>query len=169
MMLTQERLKELLHYDPETGVFTWIATKARRVSNGDVAGGICRLKRSSGLSYRLINIDRMPRGAHRLAWLYVYGYIPRQIDHIDGDGLNNRISNLRPCSNTQNRANTGRTIANHSGFKGVSWSKNAKRWRSTINSGCRQIHLGYFDSPESAHAAYRAKAYAVHGQFARFE
>jgi hypothetical protein len=158
--LTQERLKELLHYDPETGVFTWIGTKARRIANGDEAGSVRE-------RYRIINIDYKPTGAHRLAWLYVYGYAPSLIDHKDGDGLNNSITNLRECTDTQNKQNSKRPAHNKTGFKGVSWHSARQAFRATINVRRKQIHLGFFSSAQDAHDAYVAKARELFGEFAR--
>jgi hypothetical protein len=165
--LTQERLKELLHYDPETGVFTWIGTKARRICNGDEAGSI-RKPNSSGLAYRLININYNPEYAHRLAWLYMTGNIPEdQIDHKDGDGTNNRWANLRPCSDGQNKRNTRKPKTNKSGFKGVAFHSQRQKWRAYISINGRQIHLGLFDTPSEAYAARCRSAADVHGEFAR--
>lgn len=163
--LTQARLKELLNYDPQTGVFRWLASKARRVSNGDIAGGPTKTRKV----YWIINVDYRPSKAHRLAWLYVHGWLPDEVDHRDNDGLNNRIDNLRPCTPQQNRYNTKKSSRNSSGFKGVSWHTGAARYRATIHADCKRIHLGYFDDPELAHAAYREAAARYHGEFARFE
>ena len=162
---TQARVKELLHYDPETGVFTWIGTKAHRVKNGERAG--CVVVRGK-MRYRAINIDGTPRYEQNLAWLYVNGTWEPEIDHRDRDGLNNRFLNLRPCTSTQNKGNMlgGRGI---SGLKGAYWHSQRKRWRSQVQFQRRAIHLGLFDTAEEAHAAYCAKARELFGEFARTE
>lgn len=168
-MLTQERLKELLIYDPETGVFTWIGTTARRINNGDEAG-YARKPNESLLRYRIIHVDYRLQYAHRLAWLYVTGAFPvDQIDHVDGNGLNNRWDNLRACSDGQNKRNTKRPKTNTSGFKGVSFFHQRQKWRAYISLDGRQTHLGLFDTLEKARAARTSAATIFHGEFARSE
>lgn len=168
-MITQARLKELLHYDPKTGVFRWVGTRARRIKNGDEAGSI-RKPNSSGLTYRLINVNYNPEYAHRLAWLYMTGdFPPDQIDHKDGDGTNNRWNNLRSCSDGQNKRNTRKPVTNTSGFKGVSFHSQRQRWRAYISLNGRQTHLGLFDTPEEAFAERRRAADQIYGDFARAE
>lgn len=90
-------------------------------------------------------------------------------DHIDGNSLNNVRSNLRLATKAQNNRNMKKPSHNTSGYKGVSWRKNAGRWRAYIFINNKQIHLGYFDTPEEAHAAYCEAAKELHGEFARFE
>jgi hypothetical protein len=90
-----------------------------------------------------------------------------QVDHINGDGLDNRRSNLRMASIGQNASSKKRRRDNTSGFKGV--SRNGSRWRAVVNTGGKRTHLGYFDSPEDAYAAYCAAAKELHGEFARFQ
>lgn len=90
-----------------------------------------------------------------------------QCDHKDGNGLNNRRSNLRECSSSQNKRNTRRRLDNTSGYKGVHWNVRCARWQAYIKSAGIKKHLGYFDTPEEAHAAYAAAAGQVHGTFAR--
>ena len=162
-----ERVRALLDYDRDTGIFRWKDTKAQRIKNGEIAGCAVRCARRN-VVYWKINVDGMPRSAHVLAWLYCYGEYVAEIDHRDGDGLNNKIENLRPCTATQNRANTGRLITNKSGFKGVSWHNGARKWRATINKDRQQYHLGFFENPEEAYAAYVKSAKEMFGEFARF-
>jgi hypothetical protein len=161
--LTAERLKELLHYDPGTGVFTWNARTGRQVA-GQVAGTV-------NLGTRIqIKIDGRTYKAHRLAWLYVHGQWPRgAIDHIDGSALNNAIANLRECTMSQNQANKRRRVDNASGFKGVYLNSDRKvpTWIAEIRQNGRKIHLGTFKSPEEAHRAYVEAAERIYGEFAR--
>lgn len=89
------------------------------------------------------------------------------VDHIDGDGLNNRRDNLRLSSNSQNRQNSKRPITNTSGYKGV--SVHGSRWCATITINGRNKKLGYFDTPSEAHEAYKKAAVEYFGEFARFE
>jgi len=90
----------------------------------------------------------------------------REVDHIDGDGLNNQRANLRICSHAENTLNRRMSKRNTSGFKGVTWSKCNRRWQAQIMIGGKQKWLGLYDSPEIAHAAYKAAADALHGEFA---
>ena len=100
-MLTAERARELLHYDPETGVFTWRVRVSSRKLAGSVAGGFFATVR-----YRRITVDRKTYREHRLAWLYSYGRFPEQdLDHIDCDPSNNRLANLREADKSQNQWN----------------------------------------------------------------
>lgn len=88
-------------------------------------------------------------------------------DHRDGDGLNNRRANIRHCSQAENNLNTGLRRDNQAGFKGVALDKRNRRWKAEIRFGGHRKFLGYFDTAESAHAAYCEAAVALHGDFAR--
>jgi hypothetical protein len=90
-----------------------------------------------------------------------------EIDHIDCDGLNNRRRNLRPATRSQNLANKQIYTNNTSGFKGVSWKKGNGKWVSYIKANGQQYHLGYFDTPEAAHAVYAKASEKLHGEFGR--
>jgi len=146
-MITQARLKSLLHYDPETGVFTNIA---RRI--GIVVGSVAGYLNCGG--YRYIGVDRSYYAAHRLAWLYVHGAWPtNQIDHIDGNRSNNVLTNLREATHAENSQNQRKARADSSsGFLGVSQVR--KRWYARIVVHRKLRHLGAFDTPEEAHLAY---------------
>lgn len=163
MELTQQTLKELFEYDPDTGVFK----RLKRTSSNAISGRICGCK-SNG--YIVIHINGRLWYGHRLAWLYVYGTWPNNnIDHINGDKSDNRISNLRDATQTQNHYNVGKKSSNKSGFKGVSWHVEGKKWDAKIRHNGRRIYLGLFDTPEEAHAAYVEAAKHLHGDFARFD
>lgn len=158
-MLTQERLKELLDYDPETGAFTWKVRVARRTKVGAPAGS----KVSNG--YIHIAIDYKDYKAHRLAWLYTYGCWPDgQIDHVNRIKDDNRISNLRCVSQNENQWNQIAYKNNKAGFMGVHWRKDNKKWRASIRVHGKLKSLGHFDTQEEAHAAYLA-AKAEHHKF----
>lgn len=90
-----------------------------------------------------------------------------EVDHIDGDGLNNQIGNLRIVTKAQNRANSSRNLNNTSGFKGVSWYKRSQKWRAVILINGKYVHIGLFDSAEDAARAYDETARKYHGEFAR--
>ena len=150
-MLTQEKLKELLHYDPETGIFTWKVKGSSRAMPGDEAGYI------NGDGYRLIGIRRKYYTGQRLAWLYMNGEGPSHfVDHIDVCPSNNAWLNLRDSSNKQNMENSPCRCDNTSGFRGVSLIKTTGRWRASICHHGKQINLGHFNTPEEASAAYEA-------------
>lgn len=89
-----------------------------------------------------------------------------QVDHINGNKLDNRRSNLRLCTRSQNYWNKGKQSNNKSGYKGVFWAKHVQRWRARVMSNGRITELGYFDSPEEAHRSYVKAAKQVHGEFA---
>jgi hypothetical protein len=141
-MITQVELKEFLHYEPTTGIFTWLVSPTySRVKVGDTAGTL----QSTGYNY--IQIKGRAYKVHRLAWFYVYGVWPKnQIDHINHVRDDNRIDNLREATNMQNRCNTSN---NTSGIAGVSW-------RAQIQVAGKNKHLGYFASLEDAAEARRA-------------
>lgn len=148
-ILTQSRLKELLHYDPETGLFTRFS--------GKVAGAI----RPDG--YVRIMLARELYYAHRLAWLYMTGSLPpEQIDHINGNKTDNRLANLRAVTNFENQKNQRKPVSNTSGIIGVVWHKTKNKWNAQIKHKGRSIHLGYFTDIEEA-AAARAKASVQYG------
>lgn len=156
MPLSEHDLRGVLHYDPETGVFTW---RVRRgpVHPGDVAGTLQRR------GYWKITIDRTCYQAHNLAWLYMTGRWPEhEIDHIDRDKLNNRFANLRDVPSATNQHNIVAPQRNNtSGFRGV--RRHGCRWVAEIKVNYRKHHLGVFDTPEEASAAYWAAKADLHG------
>lgn len=136
-MLTQERLKELLYYCPETGVFTWKISPASTTKKGDIAGNVHR----SG--YLRINVDKKAFYAHRLAYLYIHGYHPEnEVDHKNRNKLDNSIKNLREVSRQCNKRNCGNPSTNTSGVKGVSWHKASQKWRAYIKVNNIQKEIG---------------------------
>jgi len=156
--VTRARLRELLHYDRDTGEFRWWKRVGEEMRLGEVAGSV------------KICVDRRWYHAHQLAWLYMTGEWGRpMIDHRDGDATNNRWSNLREATASQNGANTRRRRQNASGYKGVSLDKRSGRCRASIRKNGRKINLGTFDTPEAAHAAYVEAARKLFGEFARPE
>lgn len=160
--LSAEQARALRAYDPDTGVLTWKVDGATHQQAGSVAG--YRQLRGYvvvGFGYRLW-------AAHRLAWLIVTGEWPvGEIDHVDTDKSNNRWANLRDVPKSLNQANVPARRSNTSGFKGVSWNKSNRRWGAAIQKDGRQRHLGYFDTPEAAHAAYTKAANDLFGSCAR--
>lgn len=151
-MLTQARLKELLSYDPLTGEFTNIKSGKGRKPVGSVVGS------TSNTGYVTSMIDGKNYQHHRLAWLYVHGYLPPEdIDHIDGIRANNRFANLRLASRWQNCQNTAIRSDNTSGTPGL--NRVGTRWRVRTAVLGVYHHIGYFDTIEEAREAYlEAKA-----------
>lgn len=139
VMLTQERLKELLSYDPDTGFFVWSVNRSNFVSAGVEAGSI------DSEGYRRIMIDSKSYKAHRLAWLYVNGDWPElQIDHIDHNRANNEWANLRDTTSLGNARNQKIYKTNKSGCTGVLWHKKDKNWQASIRIKGKLKHLGSF-------------------------
>lgn len=150
-MITQERLKEVLAYEPSTGVFTWRIGRPKAAA-GAVAGG------KNWKGYCVICVDGKRYRAHRLAWLYVHGAMPEsQIDHINHDKLDNRIENLRVVTNLENHKNMGLFSDNTSGYTGVSFCKAKQKWTARIKDGKVYRNLGYFADKLDAVAARETK------------
>jgi hypothetical protein len=159
--LTRARLRELLHYDRDSGEFHW---RKRYCSN-------IRVGTLAGCAYRgqwIIGIDRRTYPAHQLAWFYMTGRWGRPtIDHRDGNSANNRWDNLRRATSSQNNANRRRPRHNTSGFKGVTFRRAYGNWEASITKNRQCISLGVFATAASAHEAYAAAARKLFGEFAR--
>jgi len=150
-----DRLRQILSYCPETGLFKWNATLSNRAKAGDVAGS------PNTKGYISIKVEGKQYKAHRLAWYFVYGKDPgtNEIDHHDLDKGNNRIGNLRLATRKQNNENIPKPKNNTSGFRGVSFQKGDGAWTAYIYHNKKRIHLGRFGDVEHA-AMARKKAEA---------
>lgn len=159
--LTQERLMYLFNYDAETGVFTRKVRTSKANHVGDVAGCV----RPNG--YRGITVDGVSYLAHRLAWLYVHGEFPRLfMDHVNRNRDDNRISNLREATLSENSMNRGMQSNNTSGAKGVIWVEKEKRWHAECGVGNRKKVCKTFANYEDALSyVLNAREY-FHGEFA---
>lgn len=147
-MITQAELKKTLSYDPSTGVFTWIIRPSQRIKANTVAGS------ENEQGYIVIKINGRMYKAHRLAWLYVNGYLPEHnVDHINRVRNDNRISNLREASQMCNVQNSCIRKDNTSGCRGVSWSKSCKKWWAYIDHKGERISLGYHETVDAARTA----------------
>ena len=160
MGITANRLRAVLSYDPDTGIFRWLvgARRGRVADSVDVTTG-----------YHRIKVDGASYGANRLAWLYMSGEWPAdQVDHRNTVRSDNRWDNLRAATGSQNKANGNRYSNNTSGIKGVSPSgRRNKPWSAVITKDGFTRRLGRYVTKEEADAAYRHAANHLHGEFAR--
>jgi len=155
-----ERAKELLSYNPDTGVFT----KFIKRSNSEKEVGRVDSRGYSQIGITLNEIQKR-LSSHRIAWFVIHGELPEIIDHIDKNPSNNSIKNLRSCTNRENQFNSRKQINNTSGYKGVCWNKKNKKFVAQIRKNGKPVHLGSFDCPKEASKAYEAKAKELHGEF----
>lgn len=160
--ITQQQLRELLHYDPETGLFHWLVCLSNRAPAGSVAG-----RKAKAEPYLQISIHGKQYRAHRLAWLYVHGEFPKFVDHRNGLKTDNRLVNLRPASKRENAWNAGLSRRNKSGAKGVSWSDRDQKWIAQICVDGRQTRIGAFEDVDAAALAYAGVAEPLHREFYR--
>lgn len=157
-MLTYERAKEVFTYDPETGILYRKLSrgkprKPRPVIVPDKQG------------YLVVCVDSKHQKVHRIVWLMEYGFWPKgNIDHIDGNRTNNKLSNLRDVTFEQNAHNATLRKDNTSGFKGVHFHRNHNKWVARVHTKGRSIHLGCFLTPEEAHLAYCEAAAKYFGE-----
>lgn len=164
-MLTAARLRELFDYDAASGDLV-----RRTAAGGKPAGTRAGTPFGTATTgeYMRIGVDGKSYLAHRLVWLHVYGQWPAEIlDHIDGDGTNNRLANLREATLRQNAQNRRHQKATEAPYKGIARVMRSTRWQAQIWVNGRNKHLGCFDTPEAAHAAYAAAAEMHFGAFAR--
>lgn len=159
-LMTQAELKAMLHYDPETGVFTWLVNSGTRARIGAVAGTY-----SNG--YRRLRVGGQHYLMHRLAFLYMTGSMPSlYVDHINGVRDDNRWCNLRQCAFADNTKNAKRRVDNRLDAKGVGQRADGT-FRARIRVDGVRRSLGNFKSLEEASAAYATAAEQAHGAFAR--
>lgn len=163
--ITQAELKARLDYDPETGIFVWRETFCGAALKGWPAG---RPGTGRAAGYIRITINRREYKAHRLAWLWMTGEWPaRQIDHRNTIGTDNRWSNLRACTQSQNKANAKAYKTSKTGIKGVSLHSATGKWHATIQVNKKTIYLGRFTEINDAARAYQQAADKYFGEFSR--
>jgi hypothetical protein len=179
--LSPEEVRRFLHYDPATGRF-WYKIRAYDSFNGTAfikkrngmawnqrCAGRRACSSKSGAGYYTGRIMGVSFGAHRLAWLHYHGTaIPEGmfVDHINGDGFDNRIENLRLATPRQSVFNTSVQRNSTSKVKGVSWDKKNQKWKVRIKCEAGEVWLGRFDSLEAARGAYEGAAEKYHGDYA---
>lgn len=152
-----EVVKSMLAYDPATGDLVWVSS----ANAGSTAGW------ENGNGYRRVSIGRKGKVyAHHIAWLFITGAWPTEVDHINGDRSDNRAINLRHASRAENNRNSRTRKHNKSGLKGVRATRNGT-WSARIRTDGCVLWLGTFPTPEEAHQAYCQAAIKQHGDFAR--
>jgi hypothetical protein len=150
--ITLEYINEYLTYDASTGNL-YQRKKRPKIQVGALAGGLNRK------GYRYIQLDGRKYPAHHIVWVIETGIFPKkQIDHIDGNKLNNKFSNLREVTNKQNTENRGKQRNNKTGYKGVSFNNRLKKYVAQIQHNNQPIYIGIYATAYDAHLAYETKA-----------
>lgn len=153
---TKERLDEILHYNPDTGVFT-------RICSGE------EIKANRADGYRSVGIDGKIYLCHRLAFLAMGKLVPEFVDHINGDRADNRWCNLRPATKSLNACNAKLPSSNTSGVKGVTWHKGSQKWMARVKFNGKTTHLGRFVELKDAEEVVRMAREGLHKEFTRHE
>lgn len=156
MIITRQQLKELLSYDLESGIFTWLILRGRAKT---VAGT------PNHNGYIQICVCRRSYMAHKLAWLYVHGCIPKILDHVNGVTSDNRLCNLRIATPTLNQWNRKKSKNNSVGYAGV--TRHRRKYAARIMVNRKYIWLGSFDNPVTAGEAYAKAAKQYRGDWVR--
>ena len=167
MDISQKLLQEIFSY--EDGNLIWKQSIGKRISVGQIAG-------RKNNQYRMIGLMGNGYMAHRLIFMFHHGYFPKEVDHIDGNKLNNRIENLRAASHSDNLKNQKLKSSNTSGQKNVGWAKREQKWRVRLTINGKDKHIGYFKDRELAdlvaieacnlhHKEFSAYKGVLNGQF----
>jgi len=159
--LTQEYVRSLFHYDPETGVLTWKERPREHFSNSHTwaamntrcAGKKVGSRLSKTSSYLSFCLKGKGFLVHRVIWVWVHGENPEEIDHINGDKADNRLVNLRNVSRGINMMNKAQSKKNTSGVTGVVWHKAARKWTAQIRIDGKNHYLGVFNTVSEASEA----------------
>lgn len=176
--VSPEVLRDIFCYEPDTGKLFWKERAIKYFPTGRPSPE-ANMKRwnkrhagkevtNSYAGYLRPAIFGKPTRAHLIIWAMVHGYWPDlQVDHVNGNSLDNRLCNLRLATPAQNKANRGANRNSSSRHVGVSWIKAHQKWRAQIEYGGRNHHLGYFTTEDEAASVYQARAVAVRGEWAR--
>ena len=158
-MLTKERLLEVLEFDESISRFRWKEREGRRTFNTRFAGSLAGWVHGGGapgLFYRTLRVDGVRYQEHRLVWLYWNGELPKaNLDHLNGDGLDNRLENLRLDADRTNERNMAKNACNTSGYSNVCWHKATQKWWVRVHSKTGDVSGGLFNDIEEA--ALKAK------------
>jgi len=162
-----EELKEFFDYNPDTGIIIWKKPTNQRIKVGQEAGSLN--VRTKNLVYRLIKFNHGNYKAHRLAYYMHHGIDPRNndIDHEDGNGLNNKINNLRVATRSENGRNRKLQKNNTSGVTGVAWDKKRRRWEARIKINGKVRYLGYYPNIQDAIQVRKEAEKKYFGKFRR--
>ena len=157
-VVTQEHIRTVLRYCWASGIFSWAITSARRSKVGAIAGTV----KKNG--YVSISVAGKTYYAHRLAMLYIYGFMPEEVDHKNGDTGGNRLDNIRPGTHLLNMQNHRQAKSSNksSGLLGVTLHKKTGKWLAQISLNRRHCAIGLFNTPEGAHQAYLEKKRKIH-------
>jgi len=159
-MLTVEFVKDLFEY--KNGVLIWKnPSKYKRRLIGHAVTG------KDGKGYIRVGIKGKRYSVHRVIYFIHYNIWPDYVDHINANKLDNRIENLRSCSNTENSYNAKLSKSNKSGFKGICWSKQRKKWHVQITAGGKRVVSKYFENIKDAKDCVAIERATIHGEFAR--
>lgn len=176
---TQSTLRSLLRYDPDTGDLYWLprlesyfrqAKKSPRSlcnSWNSKWSGRPAFSRTSG-GYKIGTVLGQDHKAHRVIWAMHYNEWPEAIDHVNGDKADNRLSNLRPATRSQNGMNKGAMPNNTSGHKGVVFDKRRKKWKAMVTANSKRVERTFADQSSAISGAIALRL-AIHGIFARHE
>lgn len=163
MTVAPSRLRQLIDYDEDTGLLVAKVETHGRWKAGRAMG----TRMTNG--YISVTVDSCRFLAHRVAWAIKHGSWPTdQIDHINGDRSDNRLSNLRSATNQQNSSNKTKHARNKSGHIGVHWREDAKKWRASIMIRGKRKYLGYFDTKDEAAKAYREWSQSGNSNFSPY-
>jgi hypothetical protein len=143
------------------GTLFWENPSAPRLTKGDLAGW------EDNRGYRRIQLGERTYLTHRLVFLMHHGYLPKIVDHIDGDRLNNKIENLREVTPSQSSCNIKTRVNSISGVKGVTWRKDRNRWIAKITYQGKVYHVGLYKDVEDAEKAIQERRSELHGEYAR--
>ena len=176
-----EVLRQLLRYEPDTGKLFWLerppsAFVGSAKATAEMQARRWNTRNSGKEAFTFVNAQGYMRGgifgvlhlAHRVIWAIEHGsWPPNQIDHINGDGLDNRLANLRAATSSENCMNRKPPSTNTSGVKGVSWHRAHGVWHARIKVSGKNKHIGYFADLHLAAEAYAAASNEIHGQYGR--
>ncbi len=168
-MITAEEVRALLDYDADSGILTWkyrprLVDKAKAWNRRYSGTAITSL---NGHGYVQLSIHKRKFEAHRIVWLWIHGKLPDgNIDHINGDKTDNRISNLREASVSQNAWNMRKK--KESGLRGASIHTQTGRWQSHLCLNGEHVFLGLFGSEAEAHEAYKRASIKYHGEYSPY-
>lgn len=164
-MITQELVRNLFDYKDGNLFRKQSVPKAK----AGTKAGVLMTDKTTGYTRYKVGINNKEYYVHRIIFLYHHGYLPKIIDHINGDASDNRIENLRPANQSQNLSNAKLSTANTSGIKGVYWDKKLKKWRAKVMLNYKSICIGSYATLEEAAKAVTIKRKELHKEFARNE